>query len=156
MRLQSFAIVGGVAVVLAACADQNPTDPTAATLKQADAMNSEQVVFSGEAEIGTFGGDVGFWIWCEADSQNPYAGECNGAMSFDSQKLTRHVEGEITEPSEGIYVMTVSSTRDGAVSCTLTNSAEAVSGPHNTVLITCTKPSGTATATDAVVNVTGP
>ncbi|HXG91688.1 MAG TPA: hypothetical protein VNN73_04880 [Blastocatellia bacterium] len=41
--------------------------------------HSEQVVFSGVGVCPEFG-PVGFWIWCEADSTNPYHGVCNGAM----------------------------------------------------------------------------
>ena len=41
----------------------------ALTTSAQGARNSEQVIFSG---AGTFPGvsDFGFWIWCEADSQN--------------------------------------------------------------------------------------
>ena len=44
--------------------------------------SSEQVVFSGIgfAGDGAWASPVGFWIWCEADSGNPYQGRCNGAM----------------------------------------------------------------------------
>jgi hypothetical protein len=122
----------------------------------AQPRSSEQVVFSGTG-FGTFGGGspVGFWIWCEADSQNPYAGECNGAMYFYALGITKHVDGEITEPSDGHYVMTVES-RDGSVSCTLANPELAVQGPRNTVNVTCTNPAGAGSSTNAVVNVTGP
>ena len=121
---------------------------------------SEQVVFSGVAFLNsTFpnGVPAGFWIWCEADSQNPYAGECNGSMYFYQLGITRHVEGEITEPSDGFYQMKVSSTRDQAiVNCVLTNQALAVRGPKNPVLVSCNTPGGHATSPNAVVNVTGP
>ena len=122
--------------------------------------NSEQVVFSGVAGAGsTFqnGSPVGFWVWCEAESENPYDEECNGSMYFYALGITRHVEGEIVETAEGIYQATVSSTRDGAIlDCVIENLAEAVNGPSNSVRVTCTTPSGTATTTTAVVNVTGP
>src|SRR5207245_303614 len=81
-----------------ACSNQNPAQPTAdrvaaqpnaaataaaQAVSRPAARNSEQVIFSGVASTGsTFGSPVGFWIWCEADSTNPYAGECNGAMYF--------------------------------------------------------------------------
>jgi hypothetical protein len=121
----------------------------------AAANNSEQVVFSGTG----FGsaGPVGFWVWCEADSNNPYAGECNGAMYFYALGITRHVEGEISEPEEHEYVMDVASTRDSLVDCTLANGLPIKHGPNNTVTVTCTAPSGfSGTSTNAVVNVTGP
>ena len=145
------------ALAVTACADRSPTDPTPAVAIQAASHASEQVVFSGVANVGsTFGSPVGFWIWCEAESNNPYDEECNGAMYFYALGITRHVEGEIAELSEGVYEMTVESTLDQTVSCKLKNPNEAVHGPHNTVEVTCTTPAGTATSLNAVVNVTGP
>lgn len=121
---------------------------------------SEQVVFSGVASSSTFPGPVGFWIWCEAESDNPYDDECNGAMYFYALSITRHVEGEVVElgADTEVYQMTVSSTRDGAIlDCVLTNpNGEPNHGPTNTVTVSCTQPGGTATSTNAVVNVTGP
>lgn len=123
------------------------------------ANNSEQVIFSG---AGSFPGvtPFGFWIWCEADSENPYQGECNGAMYFYALGIVRHVAGMITEPEEHVYQMDVVSTRDDSVACTLVNTPPIVHGPHNTVTVTCTAPSQVqgvqGTSTNAVVNVTGP
>jgi hypothetical protein len=122
--------------------------------------HSEQIVFSGTG-FGTFNDaptPFGFWIWCQdADSSTPYAGECNGAMYFYGLGVTRGVEGEVIETSEGIYQMTVASRRDGSVSCQLTNAEEELnSGPNNTVDVNCTTPSGSGQSTNAVVNVTGP
>jgi hypothetical protein len=118
--------------------------------------HSEQIVFSGTG-VGDFG-PFGFWIWCQdADSNTPYAGECNGAMYFYALHLTKGVEGEVSELSEGIYQMTVASRKGSSVSCTLTNASEEISsGPTNTVNVACTTPSGSGTSTNAVVNVTGP
>ena len=164
-------------LVVSACGS-NPASPSAVTSvaasgtssssaatssvggRQIAAKNSEQVVFSGVAGVhSTFpsGSPAGFWIWCEADSSNPYLGECNGSMYFYALGITKHVEGEVTEPSEGIYRMEVSSTLDNSVNCVLTNqSPDPVNGPQNTVTVSCTSPSGSATSTSAVVNVTGP
>jgi hypothetical protein len=120
----------------------------------AAANNSEQVIFSGTGSGSA--GPVGFWVWCEADSNNPYAGECNGAMYFYALGITKHVDGEISEPVEHNYVMDVVS-RDGSVACTLANGLPISHGPHNTVSVSCTAPAGfTGTSTTAVVNVTGP
>jgi hypothetical protein len=117
------------------------------------ANNSEQVVFSGTA------GPVGFWIWCEADSTNPYAGECNGAMYFYDLGITQHVidsappeEGAV----EGTYTLRVESTGNDAVSCTLANTAPPVHGPHNSVTVSCTTPMVSTSTSRAVVVVTGP
>jgi hypothetical protein len=117
------------------------------------AHNSEQVVFSGtgNTDIGPFGN----WIWCEADSENPYQGECNGSVYFYAQHLTKHVEGEITEPEEGHYTMSVSSS-DHSIVCEFSNRDEAVRGPHNTVDVSCSAPAASGSSTREVVNVTGP
>jgi hypothetical protein len=155
-----------------ACSDRNPNAPSAATsrsaelqpsgsMAQATPHNSEQVIFSGVASDGsTFpsGTSVGFWIWCEAESTNPYAGECNGAMYFYADRITRHVDDvAIAEISDGIYRITVESTRDSSIACTLTNEGEPVTGPRNTVRVECSAPeSGTAVSNNAVVRVTGP
>ena len=128
------------------------------------AESSEQVVFSG---TGTFdetsslaGSPFGFWIRCEAESENPYLGECKGSIYIYALGLTKHVEDAeepgITEPSEGIYVMNVAS-KDGSIQALLQNADEAVKGPRNTINVTLTSPDvGTGTSTTAVVNVTGP
>jgi hypothetical protein len=123
--------------------------------------SSKQVVFSGG---GVFSYTVanppdkhfGFWIWCEGESTNPYHGQCSGAMYFYSLlAATKHVAGGVTELSEGVYQMTVASTIDDSVSCTLTNAAPPTHGPSNTVTVLCTAPEGTGSSTNAVVNVTG-
>ncbi len=129
-----------------------------ATAGVASAQHSEQVVFSGAGE-GTFDGTdtpFGFWVWCEADSANPYAGECNGAMYFYALHLVKHVEGGVSEGPDGIYNMNVFSS-DGSVACNLHNeSATPSHGPQNTVMVDCSAPSGSGSSTNAVVNVTGP
>ena len=118
--------------------------------------HSEQIVFSGTG-FGDFG-PFGFWIWCQdADSSTPYAGECNGAMYFYALRLTRGVEGEVSENPDGIYTMTVSSRRDDSVSCTLVNDSEEITaGPTNAVTVNCGPPAGSGTSDNAVINVTGP
>jgi hypothetical protein len=124
--------------------------------------SSEQVIFSGVAFVNSSfakNSPVGFWIWCEAESSNPYDEECNGSMYFYELGITRHVEGEIAEVGEDteIYDMTVSSTRDDKIkNCVLRNLAEPELGPNNTVRVTCQDPAGTAFSNNAVVKVTGP
>jgi hypothetical protein len=126
---------------------------------------SEQIIFSGTG-TGSFG-DFGFWIWCQDEnpsSDNPnshqdYAGECAGAMYFYDLHITKGVEGDVDELSEGVYQMTVASRKGSSVSCILTNvlaDDEPSSGPTNTVTVTCAAPSGDGTSTNAVVQVTGP
>ena len=116
------------------------------------AQGHEQVIFSGEAEGSV--GEVGFWIWCAVDQSGNYD-DCNGAMAFDDLHLVRHVEGEVEELGDDVYQMDVASTRDGSVACTLTNVPPITHGHTNTVDISCTAPSATATSTDAVVVSTG-
>jgi hypothetical protein len=119
----------------------------------AGAERSEQLVFSGEGD-GSFG-EVEFWIWCQVESENPYEADCNGAMTFDDQGIHgTHVTGDASEADEDEYVMDVAS-RSGNIACTLTNEPPIVHGPHNTVDISCSSPSGTATSTDAVVTNNG-
>ena len=117
---------------------------------------SEQVVFSG---IGTSSSPFhvfGFWIWCEAESENPYAGACQGAMYIYDVGLVAHVSGSIDETGADLYTMTVAG--KNGLSCTLTNESSN-SGPTNTVDVTCSAngvPQFTGASTNAVVNVTGP
>jgi hypothetical protein len=150
------------ALALAGCG-RSPIAPSTLTSAGASGLSAgqtaakaaEQIVFSGTG-TGTFG-PFGFWIWCEdEEAGNPYAGECNGAMYFYALGITKHVEGEVSEGAEGIYTMDVQSTLDDSVDCLLTNAGEPVSGPRNTVNVTCSAPSGSGTSTTAVVNVTGP
>jgi hypothetical protein len=75
------------------------------------ANSSEQVIFSGTG-FGTFANQpspFGFWIWCEADSLNPYQGNCAGSIYIYGLGLVKGVSGDdaITEPSEHKYVITV-------------------------------------------------
>ena len=159
LGLRPIAAVLGV-LIIGAAALFTASDAT----RVRAAEPSEQVVFSG---AGTFdetsslaGTPFAFWIWCEAESGNPYLGECKGAMTIVALRLTKQVEDAeepgITEPSEGIYVMNVAS-KDGSIQAFLQNADEAVKGPRNTVSVTFTNPDvGTGTATTAVVNVTGP
>jgi len=123
------------------------------------ARNAEQVVFSG---IGGGSEPFGFWVWCQvepsASSRGQYETDCNGAIYFYDRGIVEHVTGEVTEPSEGIYEMDVES-RDGRVSCTLTNELPTLHGPHNTVGAACEVDGQQVTglvSTSAVVNVTGP
>lgn len=122
-----------------------------------NASHSEQVVFSGVGSCSEFG-PVGFWIWCEADSSNPYQGECNGAMYVYSQAITKGVNGFITEDeTTGAYTMSVVS-RDTTLSAMLTNEPPVKKGPRNTVDFTVQIPAGSCSGSSstAVVNVTGP
>ena len=162
---RKLVVAASVPLVLG-CSDAGPAAPRAvdaassAVQPAAAPRNSEQVVFSGVANIAstfTNGSPVGFWVWCEAESSNPYEEECNGALYLYALGITRHVEGDVSEPSEGIYRMVVSSTRDGAlVNCVLINAAEAEHGPNNRVDVSCGTPAGSAHTLGAVVNVTGP
>src|SRR6266545_4602526 len=84
------------------------------------ANNSEQIVFSGIGLPPVSSAPFGFWIWCQNEQAGPsegrshYETDCNGAMYFYALGVVTHVTGEVSEPSEGVYVMDVSST-DGSV-----------------------------------------
>jgi hypothetical protein len=120
---------------------------------------SEQLVFSNSAAASP----VGFWIWCEAESDNGYAGECNGSMYFYSLGIrAQHVidfsETSLTELAEDQYrIRVISASDNGAtIDCTLTNETLPVQpGPNNDILVSCTHPNLTLTASGSVVNVTG-
>ena len=126
------------------------------------AQNSEQVVFSGIGQPPVSSEPFGFWIWCQneqaAPSRGRYETDCNGALYFYARGIVSHVVGEITEPSEGTYVMDVAST-DGSISCTLSNLPPIQHGPNNEVSAGCiingTSVSGLGSM-DAIVNATGP
>jgi hypothetical protein len=129
------------------------------------ANNSEQVVFSKTGAVSNTFGVLGLWIWCEADSGNPYATVCAGNVYFYFVTPKAFgVSGTITEsPADsGLYTMTVSS-RDGFISnCQFRNPNPAVKGQNNTLqMLACTVGgttfSGAETiTTTANVNVTGP
>lgn len=130
-------------------------------------QSSKQVIFvntDDPSNTGTFNytnlepkdKHFGFWVWCEGESQNPYNGECSGAMYFYGIALTKPVKGLVTETGQNTYVMTVSSS-DGKVACTLMNLPPITSGLTNTVNASCSAPLGTGTSpNNAGVRVTGP
>jgi hypothetical protein len=118
--------------------------------------HSEQVVFSGGGFSEDLQSPYGFWIWCEADSTNPYQGVCNGAMYVYAKGLTKHVSGTITEPEPSTYVMMVGS-QDGSIIAKLTNTPPVKQGPNNMVTVDFSAPSvGSGSSDKNVVNVTGP
>ncbi len=128
--------------------------------RAASSSHSEQVIFSGAGFSQSAQTPIGFWIWCEADSSNPYFGQCNGSMYFYAKGIVKHVDEMqipgIQEVADGDYKMTVGSS-DGSVSCTLENVPPPTSGPTNTVHIICTAPViPDGLSTKAVVNATGP
>jgi hypothetical protein len=132
--------------------------------------SSEQIIFAntdnphpGQSQTGTFvytnanpdDKFFGFWIWCEADSENPYASNCQGSMYFYGLALTKHVTGHVSEPTEGTYVMVVSSS-DGKVACSLTNVPPIKSGLLNTINASCSAPVGVGVSPNSIVHATGP
>lgn len=150
------------------------------------ANNAEQVVFSTPGFAMNLSGNTkatstpfGFWIWCAAQaapgSQGGYqnANACQGSMYFyELDTHSSHVIGQVSEGPDGIYTMHVvdgtpaqlfSGTLNPSYSCTLTNTVADPKGPGNSVNVSCIflnsalgGGSGTATVTNAVVNVTGP
>jgi len=149
------------------------------------ANNAEQVVFSTPGFIMDLSGNAkdstpfGFWIWCAAGAAAPSQGGyqnanvCQGSMYFYAlDKHATHVIGFVGEGPDGIYTMQVvqgtpaqlfSGTLNPAYTCSLANTVPDPKGPGNSVAVNCLflDPSlgggaGTATVTNAVVNVTGP
>ena len=131
------------------------------------AQSSQQVVFSGTG-MGTFtvgtttkASPVGFWIWCEGASTNPYMGACNGAMYFYAFGITRPVDGSVLGSNQ-TFTMKVHSPGT-TFKCALTNVPPVTTGPTNTVHVACGAAaalsgsvSGSGTSTTSVVRVTGP
>lgn len=120
----------------------------------AGAGGSEQVVFSiAPQSVGTVG-PMGFWIWCEAESSNPYVGACNGSIYLYESTPVEHVGPGIatiaeTSPDSGIYTITV---KTNDISCTLTNETPGAHGSHQNIDVVCGSLTGTSVGT---VNVTG-
>jgi hypothetical protein len=126
--------------------------------------NSEQIVFSGIGTPPTSSAPFGFWIWCQNEQAPPSVGkskyetDCNGAVYFYALGVVKHVAGEVSEPSEGLYIMDVTS-KDGSVTCTLHNTPPVTQGPTNTVTAECTVNGTVITglvSVNSVVNATGP
>jgi hypothetical protein len=129
------------------------------------ANNSEQVVFSKTGAFSTALGPLGLWVWCEAESENPYAGVCSGSVYFYFLGVPRGVHGFITEaPADpGLYTMTLFSADRFIDACQFMNPEPATSGPTNDLALgTCTVGGqrntnvGEVVTTTAVVRVTGP
>src|SRR5437773_12385550 len=77
------------------------------------ARNSEQIVFSGIGLPPVSSEPFGFWVWCQNEQASPHARyetDCNGALYFYDRGIVVHVIGEVTEPSEGEYVMDLDTT----------------------------------------------
>lgn len=118
------------------------------------AASSEQVVFSIAPSFVPSLGPLGFWIWCEAESDNPYVGECAGTIYFYGTTPVEQVadQATISEGPDGIYTIAIT-TSD--IDCSLTNEAPDPHGSHQSIDISCTAPfTGTGTVA-GVVNVTG-
>ncbi len=154
-------------------------------MSAAPANNAEEIIFSKTGGTMTLSGNgkaiatpFGFWVWCAGSpapgSKGGYqnANACQGSMYFYG--LDTHatgVIGEVSEGPDGIYTMDVvqgtaaqlfSGTLDPDYFCSLTNTTPDPKGPGNGVHVSCSFASslgggsGSATVTDAVVNVTGP
>lgn len=146
------------------------------------ANNAEQVVFSKTGGLMPLTGNsiasstpLGFWIWCAGQaapgSNGGYqnANACQGSMYFYALSTpAKHVVGQATEGAPGIYTMHVvegtaaqlfSNTLNPSFSCSLTN---VTPGGGDSVTVSCVffqalgGGMGSATATGAIVNITGP
>lgn len=146
------------------------------------ANNAEQVVFSKTGGLMTLVGNskpstpFGFWIWCAGQaapgSSGGYqnANACQGSMYFYALSTpAMHVIGQVTEGPSGIYTMHVvegtaaqlfSNTLHPAFTCSLNNTTP---DGGDSVQVSCIflDPAlgggmGSALATGAIVNITGP
>lgn len=124
---------------------------------------ASQVIFSGQglALEGGFPSRVGYWVWCSAEGNGPYAEShpCKGAVYVYRAGHTKGVHGFMTEEPDGTYTMHVFSNHEGELEGTLHNvSPEILHGPNNTVEFSLTTEFGLSIgeSTDSVVNVTGP
>jgi hypothetical protein len=123
---------------------------------------AEQVIFSGVglADDGDWVSPVGFWIWCAAEGEGPYADNhvCSGAIYVYAQGLTKGVHGFAEENPDDSYTMTVFANDGSNFSAELTNEVPVSKGPRNTVSFSVTTNAGTSSGAshNSVVNVTGP
>jgi hypothetical protein len=123
---------------------------------------STQVVFSGIgfADDG-FRSRFGFWIWCVADGNGPYADAtaCAGSVYLYRINLTVGVHGYIMRNVDGTYAMHVHSNHPDLLSASLRNvSPELNPGPNNAVEFEVLTDQGVSSgeAPNSVVIVTGP
>ena len=123
---------------------------------------SSQVIFSGigVARVG-FVSRVGFWVWCAADGNGPYAraNACAGSIYVYRANVTVGVHGFMTEEADGTYTMHLFSNHPGELSATLHNvDPNPLHGPQNTVEFEVETEAGVSIgqSTTSVVNVTGP
>lgn len=96
---------------------------------------------------------------------NTYGIDCAGSIDFyDIPTLpsgfspTESVEGPAAGSASTGYTMMVKNTEGLlSISCSLTNTnpLPASAGPTNTVVVTCTRPKGSGTVTNAVVSGSG-
>ncbi len=134
---------------------------------------SPGIVFSASAEPSSFScknttcsgpAQFGFWIWCTAPSSTS-SGDCRGSMFFYNIKpYAVHVTGTATlTGTTATLTVSSSATSAIAVGCTLVNNS-LLSGPNNTVMVTCdgtswTKPGPSGVSTtkaDAIVKIVTP
>ena len=127
---------------------------------------SEQVIFSGIGFTNDGLFEVGFWIWCQPESNSPiYAGACRGSVHISGQGPASGVAGFVVENPDGTYVARVFSTNANngkkfLVAAVFHNAnPEPDSGPSNLVQFGILGTDGivrTGVDPNAVVNVTGP
>lgn len=154
-RRKVVALVAIAMIVLSLTATGGKTSAAASE-------RAEQVIFSG---IGIaregFVATVGFWIWCAAEGNGPYAENhtCKGALYVYRLGLDLGVHGYITKEADGTYTMHVFSNKEGLLEATLHNvSADVQHGPNNTVEFDVFTEAGLSrgNSTDSVVIVSGP
>jgi len=82
---------------------------------------------------------LGFWIWCETSSMNPYNGQCTGSLYYvnvaTGAYVAVHVEDSGPVSSSSVTV----TTSDGQITCTLTP-LSSNPGPTNSIAGSCSGP----------------
>ena len=135
--------------------------PTSSTTSAAANQGASQVIFSGQGvALEGFRSRVGYWVWCSAEGNGPYADfhACAGSVYVYRAGHTKGVHGFMTEEPDGTYVMHLFSNHEGELEATLHNVAPPVHGPNNVVEFEITTEAGVSigSSVDSVVNVTGP
>ena len=80
---------------------------------------------------------IGFWIWCEISSTNPYNGQCAGSMYYVNVATGAYVAVHVAESGPVSYTSVTVTTSDGQITCTLMPPSNPTQGPTNKIAGSC-------------------